>query len=388
MKCSETFDLIIIGAGPAGVSCALSLAQSKLKILVVDKAYFPRDKICGDAISGQALKMLSKLSPDLYAHFKTKNRNTEIKQSSFYVNNKKPLTIQWTFESNICARKEFDHMLVQELKKHEHIKVIEGFRVDKIEKQGDIFIVGNAKSSTFYQCKVLVGADGANSLTAKALSHYPLPLHKQIIAVRSYFYDLKNLDPKTTEVYVSKKYYPGYFWIFPTSESTANVGFGILSKQNKPLNLKAVFYDFIQQNNVLAAKFEGHSQSAELKGHLLPVGAQQKNSVSDGYFLLGDAAALIDPISGDGIGSAMQSGIMCAKQIIKCFAENKFDKAFLSAYETEMSRMITNSLKRKFLALKLVTHMSPFLNLGVFFFPLLLWMKTHLLPKGNPWKHW
>src|SRR6185437_2819570 len=104
------YDVVIIGAGPAGCTCALALKDAGLKVALLDKQDFPRDKVCGDAIPGRAVKTLKSISPLFEAAFRKFHGKLETKQTVLYYKGQE-ITFDWVGEAYTCARMEFDNFL-------------------------------------------------------------------------------------------------------------------------------------------------------------------------------------------------------------------------------------------------------------------------------------
>ena len=129
------YDVIILGAGPAGTTCALALQKSGLKIAIIDKESFPRDKICGDAIPGKAFKALRAINPkwadDLLQFTKTQS----IQSGHFYTDNSNPLSIQWVLPAYNSKREDFDDYLVKLVQKETNTGFHFSNRVQKVQRE-------------------------------------------------------------------------------------------------------------------------------------------------------------------------------------------------------------------------------------------------------------
>lgn len=357
---SEQADIIIIGAGPAGATCALQLRHAPhLRVILLDKATFPRTKVCGDAIGGHSMKLLAKHCPELVEDFRTFPLKTRTRQTQFFVNHQKPFLIKWVNEAYCCTRTDFDNFLFQGVKKYaKNVEIVEGFSVHQIEQNTEGVTVFNKDASKSYSAKIIIGADGAHSVVAKQLTDTRMEHHHHSAAVRTYFEGVTAMDENTTEVYVSKAFTPGYFWVFPVSETVVNVGFGMLSEEvsKRDINLRKALFEFIEQTPVLKAKFNSAKQIGKIEGFGLPMGTRQVPMSGDGFLLTGDAASLIDPASGDGIGNAIASGIFASEKAIKAFEKNDFSASFLRTYDQQVWQFLGKELKDNTLRLRIYTR--------------------------------
>ena len=360
-----TFDVVIIGAGPAGCATAMALRNSGLKIALIDKHIFPRDKVCGDAIPGRAVTILKEIYPFFPQELASFNKKLLTKSTACFYNNKK-VEFNWVQEAYTSARIDFDNFLFCTVKNKTAVEVFENIEIKEITKTESGFNLYARNNQTAFRTTMLIGADGINGITAKKLAGYQIDRKHHVASVRAYYKDVADVTESRTEIYFDKKYLPGYFWIFPLNDNMSNVGFGMLSEDvaQKKINIKKSFYDFIERSPTLKEKFKPAKQEGNLMGFGLPLGSKWVNMSGDNFILTGDAASLIDPASGSGIGNAALSGKFAAEQIIKCFATKNFSADFMKAYDKKLYKEIGTELKRNGWALKYLSRIPMFINLG------------------------
>ena len=346
---NKDYDVIILGAGPAGSCCALALKDSGLKVALIDKSQFPRNKTCGDAIPGPSLKTLKQLLGETLA---TKELTSfELKQqitsSHLFSTKGSRIEINWKTEAYNSSRFAFDNFLLNLVKKHTKTSIYEGVGIKEIEKSEHKIYLKGKTIDTSFNCKFLVGCDGANSIVAKTFTKKPKPQLVAGIAIRQYYENIKT-SPKTNEFYALEGF-QGYFWIFPLKGNLYNVGLGLIgenldSKAKK--ELKKVLQDTIENNSLISGKFKNAKPTSKIEGFKLPAGGKKRSISGERFILTGDAANLIDPLQGHGIDKAMKSGMIAAVQIEKCFQQNDFSSNFISEYDTIVSKIIAKELKR------------------------------------------
>lgn len=351
-----THDVLILGAGPAGATAALALKNTGLKVAILDKSSFPRDKVCGDAIPGRAVRVLRELSPKYVHDFQQFTKQCFTSSSAFFVNHHAPIILHWVNQAYTCARLDFDNWLVKLVQKETDTECFFQTTPINITRTEAGIIINSKERQINFSAPIIIGCDGANSLVRKQFTDFKLKLNHYGGAVRAYYQNVKGLEANKTEIYVLKKYLPGYFWVFPLPNNQANVGFGMLSKHisEQRLNLKTIFYDFIQEHPLLRKKFAESKQISALQGFGLPFGSHRIQVSGDRFLLCGDAASLIDPATGDGIGNAMWSGKLAAQQVIECFKQNRFDTAFLQNYD----KLLYGSLQKEFFRRTLLQRVS------------------------------
>lgn len=353
------YDVIIVGGGPAGSSCAGFLGLKGVKTLLVDKASFPRDKICGDAITGKSLDILRQL--------KIENEIAEVQNEE--INNlvtSSPSGKEITLKNDKgkgygCKRQLFDNIIFQSAKKK--VDTIENFTVTDLLMDGSK--VAGAKGTKDgkeqeFRAKIVVGADGANSVVARKLGLNNFETDKCYVAIRAYYENVK-VAGKTIEIHSVENVLPGYFWIFPVGDNISNVGLGVTADQipKIKINLKELLGDIIK-NSYVSYKFKGAKQVSEVKGWNLPTGAQKRKRAGDGFLLVGDAASLIDPFTGEGIGNALLSGKLAAEAILNALQKNDFSYEILQGYETAVESKMQKEFESSYRLLKLSRNTKIF----------------------------
>jgi len=367
MSASYTHDILIIGAGPAGSACALALKDSGLKTALLDKARFPRDKVCGDAIPGRAVRVLREISLELAQEFDRFPQKCFTARTEFFVNHHKSMELRWVQQAYTCARLDFDNQLVEMVQAHTDIDFFQETMPTEILQDEAGVTVCCEKQGLTLKAPLIIGCDGAHSIVRKTFTGFKMDLHHYGGAVRAYYKNVKFLEPDKTEVYVLSKYLPGYFWVFPLPGNRANAGFGMLSKHisEKRLNLKKLFFEFIAHHPLLKEKFATSEMEGTLQGFGLPFGSQKVQVSGERFMLTGDAASLIDPATGDGIGNAMWSGQLAARQAQACFEHHRFDVEFMKAYEKQLYQKLWPELRKRALAQRVATRFPWMLDVGV-----------------------
>lgn len=338
------YDVIIVGGGPAGSSCALSLSHSGLKALLIDKAKFPRDKICGDALSLDVINQLPMISQAVATDF---NSHTEKLPSSGVRIFSPDLTcIDLPFvhkgtqkNGYVMRRVDFDNILLQKVKETRAIHVLEGCEVLTAVRQRNEVVVSTSRGN--YRCAMVVGADGANSTVGKLVGRKFIERDHYSAGLRVYYEGVNSFHAQNyIELYFFNDILPGYLWVFPMAGNRANVGIGVLSSviKNKRMNLRQTIQRLITTHPALRDRFANARPLESIKGHGLPLGSRKRSISGERVLLLGDAAGLIDPFTGEGIGNAIRSGRVAAEHIQQCFEQKTFSAQFNKQYDREIYR--------------------------------------------------
>lgn len=359
-------DILICGAGPAGTSAALFLAKQGVSSVLVDKANFPRDKICGDALSGKTIEILKKLNFKLYEKLEKSNIAIGSWGVSFTAPNGKALRVPFVSDKEqqkrapgfITKRIYFDDFLFQEAKNNPLITVYENIELRSFSKNEHGIVASDKKGNTF-NTKLFIAADGAHSAFARQVAKLETEPAHNSFGLRAYFKNVCNLDKENfIELHFLRETLPGYFWIFPLPNGEANVGIGMPAAKlsEKKINLKKLFFEIIEKQVQVKARFENAEMIGDIKLFSLPLGSKKRKLSGDNFMLCGDAAMLIDPFTGEGIGNAMMSGMIAAQQAAICIQQDNFSGQHLAAYDALLYKKLWKELKLSYRMLQLVNY--------------------------------
>jgi len=351
---TENTKVCITGAGPAGLSAALFLSKAGIPCVLLEKAVFPRDKICGDALSGKVLSILKKYNPDLIPELNDQPFTTGSDGVAFFAPNGKSLRVPFKSSQNrlhhpgyTAKRIHFDNFLAEQVRKQANIDFRENIEVGEIIHSDKGVIVQDKQGNHILRSELIILGNGAHSAFAKKAGINVE--HKHYSAgIRQYFSHVDGLDPENfIELHFLKDLLPGYFWIFPLSNHEANVGLGIRSDvvSKKKLNLKKIFEDTIANHPAIKNRFTNAVSTSKVEGYGLPLGSKKRVISGDRFMLSGDAASLIDPFTGEGISNAMISGMFAASQVAKCLDANDFSAEFMKSYDEEVYRRLGKELE-------------------------------------------
>lgn len=362
-----TYDVTIIGAGPAGTACAIGLAHAGLRVALVDKSVFPRDKTCGDALNIDVANQLALMGGTLVQEFTALNGKIAsygikvfgAKGDSFAI----PLYHKGQKSCGyVIPRLDFDNFLFQYAKRQANVYCFEGFTVQQVVVEDDGVLVRAAGQE--WRSKIVVGADGAHSIVAKTLAGHTIDKKHYSGGLRQYYQGVTGFHPDNLiELHFFKSIAPGYFWIFPLPDGRANVGIGVQSRwvSRKKLNLRQQLQELISKEPLLQERFRDAKPLETVKGFGLPLGGKKRPLSGNRFLLVGDAASLIDPFSGEGIGNAIRSGRIAAMHIEKAIAANNFSAAFNKAYDATIYQKMWKEFKISQVLLRMA-KMSRFCN--------------------------
>jgi geranylgeranyl reductase family protein len=287
----EHWDVVVVGGGPAGAACATAArhAEPAARVLVLDRADFPRDKVCGDGIAPEALDVLAGLGLDADA-----------------------LTEGWASVPRLRLRAPGGTTV--ERRMHRPARVVPRAVLDA-RLLGAALTVGaefrrhlvrrvevhptHVDVDGMLTAGVLVGADGAESVVRRALGIAPNWPHRLAIAIRGYAAVPAGLSDVQL-IATTEQRWPAYAWSFPIGDGRANVGYGELVSGG------------VDRAGLLAGmeRLLPGVEAADLKAHRLPLSTGRPRQPDGRVLLAGDAASLINPLTGEGIFYAVLSGAL------------------------------------------------------------------------------
>lgn len=351
-------DVCIVGAGPGGAATALKLSYMGIPSVLIDKAVFPRDKICGDAISGKVTTLLNRLDPQILQRFHAAEQmQVGIWGIEFVAPNTLgfgvPFNMQYDKDEDkapgyVSKRIDFDNFLIEEVRRRDNIDFYDNTSIENYEKTETGFRVSDKSGNFQVECKILVVANGAQSAFTRHYAGLEKDPKHHAGAVRAYYKDVTGMHKDNfIELHFVKEVTPGYFWVFPLPNGQANVGLGMRSDfiSKRRVNLKKEMLNIIENHPTISPRFKNATLEGKVVGYGLPLGSKRRPISGDNFMLVGDAGHLVDPLTGEGIGNAIYSGFIAAEQIEKCFQEQNFSAAFMKAYDARVDRVLGSEMR-------------------------------------------
>jgi geranylgeranyl reductase family protein len=334
------YDVVVVGAGPGGSTAAVSLAQLGWKTLLLDKATFPRDKVCGDFISPRSLRVLKQIGcgPELEAA----NPN-RLNSAQLYLNGNQitegviPKVGDLPNYGYTLPRYVFDEIIFRHAERN-GVEILEGCDVKDITIEPEKVMLQaqvNGKKAQF-QGRMVIGADGAHSIVARTLGMHKRDKKSTIVALRAY-YDGVEGDTSQADLFFDESYFPGYAWIFPLGDGRANVGLGMVMDvyQQYRINLRDRFMEWIEKDPIVRKRLGNARLDGRIVGWPLNTYRSAGGNFGERALLIGDAANFVDPINGEGIHTALESARIAAHVANKALLADDLSAQFLSQYEDQ-----------------------------------------------------
>lgn len=338
-------DVIVVGAGPGGSAAAHYLAREGFRVIALEKARFPREKVCGDGLTPRAVRELRLMG-------------VETPESEGWLRNKglrmigggHRLEFPWHQTPSFpdyglsLPRAAFDRILAEHARRsgtdiREGVAVTEAVRDERTGR-----VVGVRARATDgkgrktgpeqeFRAPLVVAADGVSARIALGVGIERKPRRPLGVAVRTYYRTPRHREEWMEghlEIWSGERgksrLLPGYGWIFPLGDGTANVGLGTLSGRGKPSRLdhRALLDDWLRHSTADWG-FEPAGREGQVLGAAIPMAFNRQPHYREGLMLVGDSGGMVNPFNGEGIAYAMQAGRHVAEAMVD-FREARSDR--------------------------------------------------------------
>lgn len=365
-------DVVVVGAGPGGAATAYWAASAGLDVLLLDKASFPRDKVCGDGLTPRAVAELVRMGVPLREEDGwIRNRGLRVHGGGHTIELPWPELSSYPGYGLARRRSGLDQLLVEHARAA-GAKVLERTAVTGPlldERTGRVVGVrarAEGDDELVVRAPLVVASDGVSSRLATALGRTPRPDRPMGVAVRTYFRSPLHDDPWMTSYLElwdgepgASSLMPGYGWVFALGDGTVNVGLGSVSSTNAAtkVDYRDLFGTWMA-NTPAEWGFTPENQDGPVRGAALPMGFNRGPLYGNGVMLVGDAGGMVSPFNGEGIAYALTAGRVAAEAAAQGLARGSAagrERAF-AAYQTRMKDDLGGYYTLGRIFVKLIEH--------------------------------
>jgi geranylgeranyl reductase family protein len=336
------YDAVVVGAGPAGSATAAHLARSGVRVLLCDKAAFPRDKACGGGLTPRGVGAVERLKVDLSPSDAIPVGGLEMVGYGRSLTVAFPTTTQWPSQGFVARRSVLDQKILD-------AAIDAGTELRHCRVLGPLFEDGACRgvrvrsngSTEDVEAAWTIAADGATSSVARAAGLAPVSTSSGdgfwYAAIRAYFAPVRTNGTPLLEFYplrtASGRWLPAYGWVFPLPDGSANVGVDLPHAPALPgcPQLRDAFDAFVHRLKRERPGFEDAQPEAPPQGALLPEATRGFRFGAPGLLTVGDAGGMITPYSGEGIAYALEAAELAAHAILGEERPSDVVRAYASA---------------------------------------------------------
>lgn len=335
------YDVIVVGGGPAGSVMAWSLASAGISVLLLERANFPREKVCGDFIEPRGLKILDQLGclqsleeasplPTTHVAMFLRSQCAYRGEIPFYGQED-----SLPPHGYIIPRDILDNSILRCAEKAgATIRERSAVKSVTTAQNGVLVVAQHGPKQQSYRANLVVGADGVNSIVARSAGLLEQDPRYIAVSQRGYIEGLKGRAGEAA-FFFDQNLFPGYGWMFPMSGGTANIGVGILSEtqQRYRINVPQLYEDFIVSLRGSSAEYSDIRVTGRPLGGIVKTYGGAGPNHFDRGILIGDAGCFVDPMTGEGISPAMESALIGSSVLVESLEQGRFDAGFLASYE-------------------------------------------------------
>jgi len=343
MRMSEILDVIVVGGGPAGSAMAWSLARRNVKVAILERAVFPREKVCGDFVEPAGLRILQAMGCE--AALDAPSR-LPITTNRVYFGPRLAYRGDIPYYESghglpthgyIVPRHELDTVLLERAAAASATVLSGCAALDVRRDDGIMSVDARGPSGDFtLRSRLVLGADGVESTVARSAGLRRTDRRHIGISQRAYVEGVEVEGGEAT-IWVDEDRIPGYGWMFPMPGGRANVGLGMLSESchRFGLSVPKAFSEGVERLRIR------HPGCARIRLASRPIGGVVKmyggidRNHFDGGLLIGDAGSFVDPMTGEGITQGMESALIASRTVMAALEAGQFDAAFLSRFDRD-----------------------------------------------------
>jgi geranylgeranyl reductase family protein len=332
---TDEADVIVVGAGPGGSAAAYHMARHGLRVLLLDKADFPREKVCGDGLTPRATRQLIRMGIDTSEKAGwLRNKGLRVIGGGVRLELDWPELASFPAYGLVRTRLDFDDMLAKRAVEagallRTGVNVTGPVLDDDGRAAGVLAQAGPAKEPVEYRAPLVVAADGVSGRLPLAMGLAKREDRPIGVGVRRYYRSPARADDDYLESWLElrsaedrERLLPGYGWIFGLGDGRVNVGLGILNSSSAfgKTNYRSLLTDWLGTTPPDWGLCEEANADGPILGAALPMGFNRVPHYTRGVMLVGDSGGMVNPMNGEGIAYAMESGELAAEVAVQALA--------------------------------------------------------------------
>ena len=344
-----------MGAGPAGSAAAQRLATAGARVVLLERATFPRDKPCGDGVSARGLAILARMGLDEWTCQFPGPGIGRITSPNGQVLDLRPPVASTLCYGRTIPRQLLDARLA-EAAVTAGARLVEGTRVRSVDGANDptgsrITIAADGLEIAAH---LAILTDGSHAPVTRRLGLVQEPA--ELVAMRQYFSGDAGPHERMEIHFQPQEVLPGYTWVFPIGNDRVNVGTGTFFQRahQSEVSLRRIFASFLGDSEVTEGRLVRAEPVGPVRGHPIRTRLDRTRSYARRILVAGDAAGLVNPLTGEGIAVALESGQLAATQALSALETGDFSACALAPYGQALrARFLADQRAARFLRIAL-----------------------------------
>ena len=332
---ADEADVIVVGAGPGGSAAAYHMARHGLRVLLLEKTVFPREKVCGDGLTPRATRQLIRMGVDTSEKAGwLQNKGLRVIGGGVRLELDWPDLASFPAYGLVRTRLDFDDMLAKRAVEagallRTGVNVTAPVLDDDGRAVGVVAQAGPDKEPVEYRAPLVVAADGVSGRLPLAMGLAKREDRPIGVAVRRYYHSPVRADDDYLESWLElrsaqdrERLLPGYGWIFGLGDGRVNVGLGILNSSSAfgKTNYRSMLTDWLGTTPPDWGMRDEDNADGPILGAALPMGFNRVPHYTRGVMLVGDTGGMVNPMNGEGIAYAMEAGELAAEVAVQALA--------------------------------------------------------------------
>ena len=332
---ADEADVIVVGAGPGGSAAAYHMARHGLRVLLLEKTVFPREKVCGDGLTPRATRQLIRMGVDTSEKAGwLQNKGLRVIGGGVRLELDWPDLASFPAYGLVRTRLDFDDMLAKRAVEagallRTGVNVTAPVLDDDGRAVGVVAQAGPDKEPVEYRAPLVVAADGVSGRLPLAMGLAKREDRPIGVAVRRYYHSPVRADDDYLESWLElrsaqdrERLLPGYGWIFGLGDGRVNVGLGILNSSSAfgKTNYRSMLTDWLGTTPPDWGMRDEANADGPVLGAALPMGFNRVPHYTRGVMLVGDSGGMVNPMNGEGIAYAMEAGELAAEVAVQALA--------------------------------------------------------------------
>ena len=332
----------VVGAGPAGTVASLFLSKNEVPHILVDRATFPREKVCGEFFDGRLQHVLNKIDPHFIQRMKEKNIIQDIRQYAYINTQLKQLVIDTPLKTTArvsANRYDFDHYLLEEALKSEYVRYFDHTNISEGMVTESGVLLSNSTKSFAVEAQAAILATGSNSPLSQKLVPQNRAMGHFLLAARGYYHNIaKPEQQNTTQVYFFRQPFPYYLCIvhLPNNLATAEVCVLKTVAAKHRVNPESLLLNVVGEHPEIKKLFAHASLEGKIKGTVLPKTSGQHAISAERVLLAGACGSSINPVTGWGVGHAIFESMCAVNQYVESAKKNDFSAEAFREYDKKV----------------------------------------------------